>query len=292
MLYPRLPREEGCVMTHANEFVGASTDELGDAGERATVRPPGEPRTAVTRAIGTLFLAGFVTYGVGFALVGSVTSSPDFLAALPGRRATLALGAFLMFLNTGVDVAKAVLFYPILERSSRRTALAYLAAMIVEVVLLTVGVLGLLALIPLSQHSADVAGASPDWAEAVGAVLLQWNAMGYQLGEIALACGAVVLCALLYRTRLLPRFIAVWGLIGYLVLMTGAVAEVFGIHIGVALSIPGGLWEVTLAFWLIVKGFRAQYGGVDASDEPDRAPDPVPVGPSAVEVPQTAGRNA
>jgi hypothetical protein len=223
--------------------------------------------------IGALFLAGFVTYGVGFALVGSVTSSPTFLAALPGHRTTLALGALLMFLNTGVDVAKAVLFYPILVRSSRRTALAYLSAMIVEVALLSVGVVGLLALIPLSQHSAGVAGTSPDWATSVAAVLLQWNAMAYQFGEIALACGAVILCALLYRTRLLPRFIAVWGLIGYLVLMVGAVAEVFGIHIGVALSIPGGLWEITLAFWLLVKGFRAQSGAAEPRLLPPRQVD-------------------
>jgi hypothetical protein len=46
------------------------------------------------------------------------------------------------------------------------------------------------------------------------------------------------------------------GLVGYLILMTGAVAEVFGVHLGLALSLPGGLWEITLALWLILKGFQ------------------------------------
>jgi hypothetical protein len=189
-----------------------------------------------------------------------VTSSTSFLTTLPEHRTTLVLGVFLMFLNTAVDVAKAVLLYPILERHSKKAALAYLSAMIVEVVLLSVGVLGLLALIPLSKHVADGAGVSPDWKDTVGAVFLDWNTKSYQLGEIALACGALVLCAVLYRTRLLPQFLAVWGLAGYLILMTGAVSEVFGGHIGLALSIPGGRWEVTLGLWLIIKGFTLRPG--------------------------------
>jgi hypothetical protein len=250
-------------MTQATVSSGDNAANPDQIAEPVTVVPPGYAGTDVARIIGALFLSGFLTYGVGFALVSSVTSSTDFLATLPEHRTTLALGAVLMFLNTAVDVAKAVLFYPILERHSKKTALAYLSAMIVEVVLLSVGVLGLLALIPLSQHVTDGAGVGSDWKPTVGAVFLDWNAMSYQLGEIALACGAVVLCTLLYRTRLLPRFLTVWGLLGYLVLMTGAVSEVFGGRIGLALSIPGGLWEVTLGLWLIFKGFTVQPGGVD-----------------------------
>jgi hypothetical protein len=197
-------------MTHATLPAVTHDTVLHAAGPPAGTGPPPDAGRRVARVIGALFLAGFLSYGLGFALVGSLTSAPEFLAAIPAHRSTLALGAFLMFLNTAVDVAKAVLFFPILERHSRKTALAYLAAMIVEVVLLAVGILALLALIPLGQHGV-VEGTVPDWARAMAAMCLQWNAMGYQLGEIALGCGAVVLCALLYRTRLLPRFIAVWG---------------------------------------------------------------------------------
>lgn len=200
--------------------------------------------------------------------MASQTSAPDVLAAVAGHRTVLALGALLMFVNTGVDVAKAVLFFSILERHGRRTALVYLAAMIVEVVLLSVGILGLLALLPLSRDGAAGA-ATPDWARAAISMCVQWNAMAYQLGEIALACGAVALCGLLYRTRLLPRVLAVWGLAGYLVLSAGAIAEVLGVHIGLVLSLPGGLWEVALAIWLILKGFRPSTVAV-ASSAPDR----------------------
>ncbi len=116
-------------------------------------------RMMVSRLIGSLFLAGFVVYGVGFGLVTSVISVPDFLLTLPAHQTTLILGAFLMLLNTAVDIGKGVLFFPILENHGKRTALTYLAALTVQVVLLDIGVLCLLMLVPLSQYAVDAGGA-------------------------------------------------------------------------------------------------------------------------------------
>ena len=71
------------------------------------------------------------------------------------------------------------------------------------------------------------------------------------------------LCWLLLRTGLIPRPLAILGLIGYPILAAGTIAELFGIHIGLLLTIPGGLFELTLAFWLLIKGFNPQaYGQV------------------------------
>lgn len=67
--------------------------------------------------------------------------------------------------------------------------------------------------------------------------------------------GGLLFCSLLYQSKLVPRFISVWGFIGYLVFITGTVLELYGHNLGVALSIPGGLFEISLSIWLIVKGF-------------------------------------
>src|SRR5215212_2818217 len=125
-------------------------------------------RMTYSRLIGALFLAGFVVYGVGFGLTSFV------------------LGAFLMLLNAPVDVGKAVLFFPIVENHGKRTALAYLAGIIVEVVLLTVGALCLLMLVPLAQQSFG-AGV----AKALGTLLTDANTMAYQISQLSLALGAV-----------------------------------------------------------------------------------------------------
>src|SRR5438270_5791421 len=220
-------------------------------------------RMTYSRLSGALFLLGFLFYGVGAALVTSVTGAPDFLSTISAHQTTLVIGAFLMLLNTTVvEVGKGVLFFPILENHGKRSALAYLAFMVVEVVMLDIGVVGVLMIAPLGQLAADAGQASAPWAQTLGSLLIQWNNMSYSIGEATLGVGGLFLCSLLLRTRLIPRFLAVGGLIGYLCLMVGMVAEIFGIHIGLMLSVPGIFFEVGLPLWLFLKGFQPEaYSG-------------------------------
>ena len=82
--------------------------------------------------------------------------------------------------------------------------------------------------------------------------------MAYQIGQMSLGIGALFLCSLLFRTRLIPRWLAGWGVIGYAIHVAGAIAEIFGIPISIILLIPGGLFELALAFWLLIKGFQPE----------------------------------
>ena len=193
-------------------------------------------------------------YGIGFGLVSSVTTAPDFLSTLAANSTVLVVGAFLMVLNTAVDIGKGVLFFPIAERQGKRTALVYLAAITVQVVLLDLGVLFLLMLVPLAEFAA---GAGAIEGTALGSLLTQANTLAFQLGQGTLAFGALFMTWFLFRTRRVPRTLALWGVVGYAIHLTGAIAEIFGIHIGLVLSLPGGLFEVTFGVWLIAKGFRS-----------------------------------
>ena len=152
-----------------------------------------------------------------------------------------------------VDVGKEVLFFPILENHGKRTALAYLAAMIVEVVLMTFGALFLLMLVPLGQSAVGTGV-----AKALGTLLTESNTMAYQISQMSLGIGAFFLCWLLFRTRLIPQWLAGWGVIGYALHATGAIAEIFGLPISLILLIPGGIFELALAFWLLIKGLQPE----------------------------------
>ena len=192
--------------------------------------------------IGGLFIAAFFLYGGGTAVVTSVvggTASPSTISA---QQTTLALGVFLMLLNSMAVVALGVLLFPILERHGGTTALAYLAARIVEGVFLALGALSLL-LIP------QLGGAS---------LAIQSNTLTYQVAEMSLAVGSIFMCSLLFRTRLVPRSLAIAGVIGYAIFLTGTVAEIFAVHIGLVLSVPGGLFELAFAVWLLAKGFQTE----------------------------------
>jgi hypothetical protein len=230
------------------------SDGSGSTASLDTRHPRTGSRMWVSRLIGGLFLAGFVVYGTGSVLVNSVVDGPDFLAGVSARETTLLLGAFLLVATTAVDIGKAVIFFPILERHGKRTAVAYLATMIFEMALMTVGALALLMLVPLADQ-AESGLLAADTAQALGSLAVDANETAYQIGQLSLGFGALFLCALLYRSGLIPRFLAGWGLVGYALHMLGAAAEIFGAPLSLVLLIPGGLFEVTLAFWLLIKGF-------------------------------------
>src|SRR5256712_10749511 len=143
----------------------------GNADRGSQNNSPGS-RMTYSRVIGALFRVGFLFYGVGAALVTSVTGAPDFLSTISAHQTTLVIGAFLMLLNTVVDVGKGVLFFPILENHGKRSALAYLAFIIVQVVMLDFGVLALLLIVPLGQQAIDAGQASAAWAQSVGSLLI------------------------------------------------------------------------------------------------------------------------
>ena len=85
---------------------------------------------------------------------------------------------------------------------------------------------------------------------------------------ISLSVGSVFLWSLAFRIRLLPRWLSAWGVVGYAMFLVGAIAEIFGLHISLALSIPGGLFELALGVWLIVKGFSPTAVAGEAAPRP------------------------
>ena len=226
--------------------------------------PPTGSRMWTSRLIGALFLAGFLLYGTGSVLVNSVLDGPDFLRNVSTMQTTLALGAFLMIATTAVDIGKAVIFYPVLERHGKRTAVAYLATMIFEMAMMTVGVLALLMVIPLAEQAMD-GELDASTAQALASLAADANETAYQIGQLSLAFGALFLAALLFRSGLVPKWLAVLGLIGYTTHMVGAAAEIFGAPISLVLLVPGAIFELALAVWLLTKGFTpAAYNALPA----------------------------
>ena len=213
-------------------------------------------RKTYARLIGALFLIGFATYGTGFGLINSVITAPDFPANIAAVQTIVLIGASLMLLNTVVDIGKGVLFFPILENHGKRTAFVYLAAIVVQVVFLDIGALFILMLVPLAQIAADAGASSAAWAPGIASLLTESNTLAYNVGQATLSFGGVFLCLLLYRTRLIPQLLAGLGVFGYALQAGGAASEIFGLQISLFLLIPGALFEVGIAFWLIFKGFR------------------------------------
>ena len=91
-----------------------------------------------------------------------------------------------------------------------------------------------------------------------GSAAIDANSFCYNVAEAGLGIGSLFFCALLFRTGLVPRFLAVWGFIGYACFAGGNLLELFGVAgAGVVAAISGGPFELAFALWLIARGFAS-----------------------------------
>lgn len=193
------------------------------------------------RITGCLFLLPLLAYGLGNALFES-----SLKTATVADPVLIAAGTLLWVLNAVTVVAIAAILYPLLQQYSKAVAAAYLAARVMEAVLLLLGMFALRA----STHTmTSPAGLLQD-------VAASFHKDCYQAAMLLLGMGSMAFCGLLYRHRLLPLSWSVWGLAGYGLLAAGAIAELCGVSWGIYASIPGGLFELALGIRLIGWGWN------------------------------------
>lgn len=209
------------------------------------------------RVVGVVYLAGFVVGIGGNIMILSILGAPNHLATITANSTTVAIGAILWLLAVVGDVAHGVLMFPILKQHSERIAIGYLAARIVDAVFIAVMVLFLLIPIPLGSEYLKAASSNSSFLQSLSSVSIQVSQYAYFIGMSALGLAGLMLNYLFYRANLVPRWIAVWGLIGYAIIFGGMVSAVMGSGLGDVSSLPGGLWEVFMGVWLIGKGFNS-----------------------------------
>jgi len=211
------------------------------------------------RLYGVFFILTFLSYGIGSGLIDSVVSSPNALTHIASQVNTLVLGAVLMAIcHTILNIGLPVLLLPILKPHSKELTLGYIALACVATTVLVFGVIALLMLIPLSEAYVSDGTTTATTFNTIFNMLKSAGANAYQIGMALWGVGGILMCAVLYKARLVPRIFSVWGFIGYFIFITGTLLELYGYPYGVMLSMPGGLFEIGLSLWLIIKGFHVQ----------------------------------
>jgi hypothetical protein len=213
-------------------------------------------RTTAT-VVGIVYILGFVVGITGFGLFTSILGAPDHLSTVSANSMLLGFAAVLWLMAVIGDAAHGILMFPILKQHSERMAIGYLAFRIVDAVFIAVMVLFVLIQIPLGSEYLKAAASNTPFLQALSAVFSQGQQYAYQIGMSALGVSGLMLCYTLYRAKLVPGWLAIWGLLGYATILVGMLSAIMGSGLGDLSSYLGGLWEVVIGVWLIVKGFNS-----------------------------------
>jgi hypothetical protein len=210
----------------------------------------------IGRAVGILYILGTVFGILSVALTSSISSSSDALGAAASNETELAVGALLIMAMAFVLAMIPVVAYPILSKVDALLARGYfLFRSVFEAGAFLLVAVGWLSLIALSR-STEV---PQFWGEAL------FDAEGAAVvGTIAFLIGAAMFYLILYRARLVPRWLSVWGLVAIVPYLVPVFLGLFSdvdvsttSTTNVLLDAPLGVQEMVLAVWLIVKGFAS-----------------------------------
>ncbi|MGZ4712985.1 MAG: DUF4386 domain-containing protein [Acidimicrobiia bacterium] len=209
---------------------------------------------------GLVFLATFVFSIPQLATFDAALNNHRFILGA-GSDTGVVIGTFLELINVGVNIATAVIFFPILKRQSERIALGYVADRIFEGVMIAVGLISVMALLTLRWHYEGLP--QPGSLLVTGRSLVAIHDATFLLGP-AFCAGfgnGILLGYLMYKSGLVPRRMAMIGLVGGPLALVTATAVLFGAWdqtspIGFFFTLPEIVWEFSLSIYLIFWGFR------------------------------------
>jgi hypothetical protein len=217
-------------------------------------------KTAVI--VGVLFITATAANLLSTSLTRSLVDAPDYLRSLSASGDQILVGALLALIAALASASIAIALYPVLQRCNAGLALGSVGFRLIEGVFYIVDIIGLLLLLTLSQAFVKAGTPGDSYFQTVGTLIQagrEWA--NFVVGVSAFSLGALMYYAVLYQSRLIPRWLAGWGVLGAVCSLVAAVSILFGLTPYslpmIVLILPIAIQEMALAIWLIVKGFTA-----------------------------------
>jgi hypothetical protein len=218
---------------------------------------PHRPARAVDALAGIWFILTFVFSIPAVFLYAPVLNDANYVLGT-GADTSVRLGAFFEVLTAIANIATAVVLFPILKRQNESIALGYVASRVLESTVIVMGLISLLSVVALRQS--DATGTD---LVAAGQSLVAIKNQTFLLGP-AFCAGygnGLLLGYLMFRSGLVPRPMALIGLIGGPIAFATATAVLFGAYaqqspVNFVFTLPEIVWEAALGIWLVAKGFR------------------------------------
>jgi hypothetical protein len=207
---------------------------------------------ATVAPISTIFFTGYLGGGV------AGEPAPDYLARVSANETQTMIGMLIELVWALAVVGIPVVLHPILKKYNEAASLGFFTLRFIESVFTILGSVILLTLLTLSQEFVKAGVPDGSYYQTAGALLLSAREWAFIIGPgIVWALSALILNCLLYQTKLIPRWLSVWGFIGAALAFAMYIFQVFSFNSTDLLFIPIAVQEMVFALWLIVKGFNS-----------------------------------
>jgi hypothetical protein len=215
---------------------------------------------AAARITGALFIIALVASPLSLVFLGSLDSS-DYLTKISENQGQVAVGVLLLFIAAFASAGIALSLYPVLRKHREGLALGAVGFRLIEGMFYALGAVSALLLLTLSQEFVKTGAGDPAYFHASGTLLKAADDWTGLAGVFAFYLGGLMYYCAFYQTRLVPRWLAAWGVGAVTLGFVAAVLVLFGAThsmstVQVVLNLPIAANELVLAIWLIVKGFR------------------------------------
>jgi hypothetical protein len=213
-------------------------------------------RAAVTA--GVLFIVATAASLLSTAVEHPVLTGTDYLTRIAENTSRVSAGGLLELVAAGASAGIAISMYPVLRKRSEGLALAAVVFRALEAVMYTVGAVITLSLLNVARQYAQAAALSHGGIRAIGDTLTGVREDAILAGVFAFILGALMYYNVLYRSRLVPRWLSGWGIVAEFPMLIACLSASFG-HTPVTsftiLILPIAVQELVLAAWLIFRGF-------------------------------------
>jgi len=213
--------------------------------------------------VGVLYILAAVTAIIGFALYQPILSDPDYIVKGSASERQIIWGAFNELILAFSVIGISVMMFPIINKENENIAIGYICFRLLEAILIIIGIISLLSIVTLSQEYGKAMAPNASAYLIIGKLLVTIHNWTFLLGpNLAMGPSTLMMSYFLYDSKLVPRIIAVMGLIGGSLILACALLVMFGVFLqvsawGAILAIPVFAYEISLAIWLIVKGFNS-----------------------------------
>ncbi|MCW4014430.1 MAG: DUF4386 domain-containing protein [Candidatus Bathyarchaeota archaeon] len=213
------------------------------------------------RIVGLLFIIATAAPLLSVAFVPPIfgPDSIDNVILLADNETSTRLGILLEFTMAVAVASIPITMYPILKKINQSMALGYVAGRLVEGIMFTIGAICMLTLLSHSKAAVQTFAVDTVWTQ-LSLILLSIRSAESVFAQFSFSLGSLMFYYMLYKTELIPRWLAGWSLIGALLFLVSAFLVMLGLDSGsslyIGLNAPGGLGEMVFALWLIIKGFN------------------------------------